>query len=293
MLQLRPEFASLRVLGLGDSVVDRYTHRNVMYPGGNALNFAVYAKLLGADASFAGTFGTDAGGHHVRSILAKLGIPTPHCRVVEGEGGHADVIIEDGNRRFLGSNKGGVARTHPLAFDEAMLRTIAGQHFVHTSCFSYVDDRLQELSAAAPLLGYDLSNRWNEAGRLDHVAGHADVVVLSLGEAGQQHAPALSEKLTERGCRLAIMTMGSEGALMFGGDAGFVAIPSQPTNAIDTLGAGDAFATATILGLLAIGWSQGTGVSKHTLSAAGEYASRVAAAVCGVDGAFGHGRPMS
>ena len=37
----------MRVIGLGDNVVDMYMHRNVMYPGGNAMNFAVYANLMG------------------------------------------------------------------------------------------------------------------------------------------------------------------------------------------------------------------------------------------------------
>ena len=37
----------LRVLGLGDNVVDKYMHIRTMYPGGNALNFAVYAKMFG------------------------------------------------------------------------------------------------------------------------------------------------------------------------------------------------------------------------------------------------------
>ena len=31
-------------------------------------------------------------------LMAALGIPTPHARIVEGEGGHADVNLLDGNR---------------------------------------------------------------------------------------------------------------------------------------------------------------------------------------------------
>lgn len=36
---------SISVLGIGDNVVDKYLHSGIMYPGGNALNFSVYAKL--------------------------------------------------------------------------------------------------------------------------------------------------------------------------------------------------------------------------------------------------------
>ena len=34
----------VKVLGLGDNVCDVYLHTNTMYPGGQAVNFAVFAK---------------------------------------------------------------------------------------------------------------------------------------------------------------------------------------------------------------------------------------------------------
>lgn len=36
-------------LGFGDNVVDKYEHIKTMYPGGNCVNFAVYAKMFGAN----------------------------------------------------------------------------------------------------------------------------------------------------------------------------------------------------------------------------------------------------
>ncbi|MDI8993119.1 YdhR family protein, partial [Salmonella enterica subsp. enterica serovar Anatum] len=41
----------------GDNVVDKYLHSGIMYPGGNALNFAVYAKLADIPSAFMGAFG--------------------------------------------------------------------------------------------------------------------------------------------------------------------------------------------------------------------------------------------
>lgn len=292
MLEPQPQFLGLKVLGLGDNVVDRYVHQKVMYPGGNALNFAVYAKLLGADASFTGTFGTDAGARHIRDVLAGLGIPTPHCQVVEGEGGHADVSLAGGNRVFLGSNKGGVAETHPPALDQAALWTMSQQRFVHTSCFSHIDNRLPELRRAVQLLGYDISTRWTDSARLEHVAGNVDVVTLSLGENGRDRAPALRDVLISRGCWSAIMTMGAEGALLWNAEVGLVHVPPRPVEVIDTLGAGDAFATAAILGFLSRGWIRGSPITVDALRATGRFAAEAAADVCRIDGAFGHGRPI-
>ena len=42
---------NVKVLGFGDNVVDKYEHIKTMYPGGNAVNFAVFAKKLGAERS--------------------------------------------------------------------------------------------------------------------------------------------------------------------------------------------------------------------------------------------------
>lgn len=36
----------IKVLGLGDNVVDKYMHIHTMYPGGNALNIAVTAQIM-------------------------------------------------------------------------------------------------------------------------------------------------------------------------------------------------------------------------------------------------------
>ena len=41
------EKASISVLGLGDNVIDRFVDRGVFYPGGNGINFAVFARQLG------------------------------------------------------------------------------------------------------------------------------------------------------------------------------------------------------------------------------------------------------
>lgn len=60
----------ISVLGFGDNVVDKYEHIKTMYPGGNAVNFAVFAKKLGVDRSaYMGIFGSDEEAEHVIASL--------------------------------------------------------------------------------------------------------------------------------------------------------------------------------------------------------------------------------
>ena len=46
----------MRVIGIGDNVCDKYEHLRLMFPGGQAANFAVYAGMLGAESAYMGVF---------------------------------------------------------------------------------------------------------------------------------------------------------------------------------------------------------------------------------------------
>lgn len=96
----------VKVLGLGDNVCDVYLHTGTMYPGGQALNFTVYASQLGAQADYMGVFGRDAVADHIQSVLDAKGVGRSHCRQYPGENGFARVTLVDGDRVFKGSNRG-------------------------------------------------------------------------------------------------------------------------------------------------------------------------------------------
>ena len=104
----------LSFLGIGDNVCDKYRNRKMMYPGGQALNVAVYAHQLGAKAAYMGVFGDDAVAAHVIHTLDELDIDRSRCRQYPGENGYAVVDFENGDRYFVMSNKGGIVNTHPL-----------------------------------------------------------------------------------------------------------------------------------------------------------------------------------
>ena len=70
----------MKVIGVGDNVVDKYVYKKIMYPGGNALNFSVYAKQLGVEAAYLGVFGNDQAGEHIIATLKSLDVDISHCR---------------------------------------------------------------------------------------------------------------------------------------------------------------------------------------------------------------------
>lgn len=53
----------MKLIAVGDNVVDYYQDQETFYPGGNALNVAVLAKRLGHEASYIGIVGNDEARH--------------------------------------------------------------------------------------------------------------------------------------------------------------------------------------------------------------------------------------
>ncbi|WP_201841448.1 fructoselysine 6-kinase [Microvirga zambiensis] len=284
-------FGEFKVLGLGDNVVDRYLNTGKMYPGGNALNFAVYSKMLGADSAYLGTFGTDVAARHVQATLEALGVPTLHSRVVDGENGHADVRVVDGDREFVFSNKGGVARQSPFTPGRDDVGYLSSFALIHTSCYSHLNPHLATLHAASRLLSYDFSYRWQVDNLIAPITPYLDFAALSASDVGRDRAMAVLREAIGLGCGLALATLGAEGAVAYNGED-FISVAPKPTEVVDTLGAGDAFITAMLLNLIASGWTRGRPLTSETIQAAMEKGSEFAAEICRIEGAFGYPAPI-
>lgn len=285
----------MKVIGIGDNVCDKYEHLKTMFPGGQALNFTVYAKMLGAESSYMGVFGTDEVAEHVIRTLDEMGIEHGHCRQYEGENGCARVTLVDGDRVFLGSNRGGVLKEHPLDLTADDLEYIKGFSLIHTSNNSYIEDELPKLYGTGVPVSYDFSGRWNEPERVAKVAPYAEYVFLSCGSVSEDEVREICRSMKEAGCRNIIATRGSYGAVFYDGEA-FYEQPPKLVEAIDTLGAGDSFATAFLVSFTESREREPERMKtdrefyqaelRKALVSGAEFSSKT----CMVQGAFGHGK---
>ena len=284
----------MRVIGIGDNVCDKYLHQKMMYPGGQALNFAVYAGMLGVPSAYLGVFGSDEVAQHVQKTLDECGVDRSHCRQYPGENGYAMVNLVDGDRVFMGSNKGGALREHPIQLDEADLDYIRTFQLCHTTNNSYMDDQLARLKETGIALSYDFSGQWTDEARVAKVAPHVDYAFLSCGSVELEKAQEICREIHSKGAGMVIATRGSQGAVLFDG-ADFYPQPPQLVEAVDTLGAGDSFATAFLLSWTKSLLEQGDKLEQDgalrakLLKAALEEAAGFSAKTCLVYGAFGKG----
>jgi fructoselysine 6-kinase len=278
----------MKLIGIGDNVVDDYVHLRTLFPGGNALNVAVYASMLGAESAYLGVFGTDAGAGHVRRTLVELGLDISHCRSADGPNGRATLTVEHGERVFFGSNEGGVRKSVPMDFvldDPDYLNAFA---VMHTSAYSYLDNQLERLQELDPLLSYDFSDDF-DAERALPLCRHVDIGFFSCAEWPEDATLALLRNAVEGGCSLAAATRGANEAILFDGDDWFRQAP-EPVTPTDTLGAGDAFISGFLVTYAGGRADQDVGQAALIESALGQ-AAAFAAEICKVRGAFGHGLP--
>ena len=284
----------LKVIGVGDNVCDKYVHTKIMYPGGQALNFSVYAKKLGADASYMGVFGTDRVADHVIKTLDLLEIEHGRCRRYQGENGYARVSLVDGDRVFLGSNKGGIVNRHPLDLTEEDLDYLRQFQLIHTSNNSHFDSQLKKVSALGMPVTYDFSYQWTDDRIVKAVAPYASCVFLSCGSVSAEEAKEICRELHRKGCRRVVATRGSKGAVFYDGAEYFFQKP-EFVQAVDTLGAGDSFATAFLLSALEScliydgKMETDRELYRKEISRALKRGAAFAARTCLVEGAFGHG----
>ncbi|MEP0134424.1 MAG: PfkB family carbohydrate kinase [Eudoraea sp.] len=276
----------MKVIGIGDNVVDDYIHIRTMFPGGNALNFSVYASMLDCDSAYLGVFGSDDSAKHVQQTLAEIGVDTSHCRSVDGPNGRAILTIKDGERVFISSNEGGISKSVPMEFIFDDLDYLQSFSIVHTGTYGYMDSYLAQLQHLNPLVSYDFSEDFDNEHALS-MCKYIDFGFFSCAEWTEEATMELLEKAVNRGCTIAVATRGPHEVILYDGLSWFRQAP-RAVKPLDTLGAGDAFISGFLISY--VGGKNNTNVRQASLieSSLGKAAS-FAAEICQLHGAFGYG----
>jgi fructoselysine 6-kinase len=263
------------IVAVGDNVVDCYPGLGRMFPGGNCVNVAVFARRAGARTAYVGAVAPDEAGDAIRGALAAEGVATDRLRILPGRTAHCVIGHREGDRVFLSFDLG-VSMFRP---DPGDLAYVAGFDAVHVGQSSGLDDALPDLARRAPL-SYDFSSKLTHP-RLDEIASRCFLAAFSGGSLSEAAARDLLAHAAARGARWTLVTRGERGALLGGGGRVFATV-AQPREVVDTLGAGDTFIAVTLVGLL-----QGK-APKAFLPAA----AMTAAETCGHFGAIGHGTAL-
>ncbi|MDJ0350346.1 ribokinase [Cryobacterium sp. PH29-G1] len=242
-------------------------------PGGKGLNQAVAAARLGADVAFLGAVGADAYGTQLRALLTTEGIRSTELATADAPTGTAHIAVVDSGENSIVVVSGANATVTALSVQQRGI--VADSAFLVMQCElptrALVDGIAVARSAGvftvltpAPVVPLP-------AGFLASV----DLVVPNQGEAAEltgESDPVRAAEVLSAGETWAIVTLGSEGAVVaFNGEALGLA-PARPVNAVDTTAAGDTFVGA-LVARLAVDFVRGTAVTPDQMIEAVRYAT--------------------
>ncbi len=256
-----------RILSCGEVLWDLFPEGERF--GGAPANFACHAAILGGDISMLSAVGSEARGDEAISILQRFGIDTSLVqRIANAPTGSVGVSLDAAGKPSFEIHAGSawdrVAWTSELEARIAELDAIyfgtLGQRD-EVSCAT-VRRALSLAKEQNILRVLDVNLRkpfYNDALIRESIA-FASVLKLSDDELPEVAAacgiqianrPEDTLRALHEQCGLdcVVMTRGSKGALMVSVD-GATDQPGIPTTVVDTVGAGDSFTAALVLGLL-------------------------------------------
>lgn len=224
--------------------------------GGKGANQAVAAAKLGTSVVLVGAVGADANAEPAIALLRDAGVDLAHVEDVDdvtglavitvAAGGENTVLVVPGANALVGAE---LVQRHAAAIEAAELVLLQGEipadgfaravelarGRVVVNLAPVVDVPREALLRADPLMA-------NE-----HEAG---LILQQLGLDGAGTPEELARRLLDAGFASVVLTLGSAGALV-AAEGELTHIESPNVDAVDTVGAGDAFAGAFCHRLLA------------------------------------------
>ena len=262
--------------------------------GGAPANFACHAALLGAQVSLVSAVGDEARGREAIAILQDFGLDTSLIRVIaDAPTGAVGVTVDAAGKPSFEIRGGAawdqIAWTPEL---EACVATVDAVYFGTLGQRSEMSrSAIQRVLSAAKarrlprVLDVNLRSPFFDTALIRESISQATVLKLSDDElvevttaCGMSHGhnpvAALRSLRTRNNLDLVAMTRGAAGALLVSATK-VVDQPGVPTVVCDTVGAGDSFTAALVVGLL----------RGDPLATIARTACEIAAAVCAQPGA--------
>jgi ribokinase len=233
-------------------------------PGGKGANQAVAARRAGAEVVFVTAVGDDVWGQQAMGLYQREGIDVSHVRVVEGiASGVALIFVGDDGENMIGVAPGANARLTPDDIDRLPASLFRQDDVLLASLEIPLETAIRALRrgleaemftilnpAPAPALS-ETEVRELLSATVVITPNRVEALALTgmTPEAGTEPDwPVCGRRLVERGTGVAVITLGARGCQVTSGSTSR-SIPAPRVEAVDTVGAGDAFNGALAVAL--------------------------------------------
>ena len=226
----------IRIACIGDSCVDHYDLYDQALPGGNPVNFAVYFRRMGGEASFIGAVGSDSDGALVLRALEGKGVDVSHVQVLPGPTSTTHVSVENGNRVFTAYDPGVMEQFALRPEDFAFIRA---HDLVVSAPWGRCERELGRIRAMGLPIAYDCADLpFDQAAQT--ALPNADIAFFSDDMENEQDLKRTVEALYALGPSVVVAMRGARGSLAYDGSR-YYAQAAIECPVVDTLGAGDSY----------------------------------------------------
>ena len=228
----------MKILAIGTCCVDVYPQKNVVTPGGEALNIAAQLSSRDdVDAFLMGMIGNDNFSTQILEYIENFDINTKHLYQVEGEtANHVIQISNDGDRFFEdGSWQGGVSTSLSLNADDISL--LSDMNAVMTTLW---EPNLSKLLKLKSKNNYLVAVDFNQQRDFTHWENLLNDIDIFFSSADESMKRAFLEK-SKTSNTIFVLTFGENGSIAYHQGNIFECAAIYVENVIDTTGCGDCY----------------------------------------------------
>lgn len=235
----------IKIACIGDSCVDHYDQQNQSFPGGNPVNFAVYLRRIGAEASFIGAVGSDPDGALVREALAEKRVDVSHVQVLPGPTPTTHVVMDHGNRVFA-SYDPGVMTDYRLRDEDVDF--IADHDLAVSALWGHCEQELGKLKALGIPVAFDCADLPDDP--ISRAAlPNVDIAFFSDDTTDDAQLQQTIRSIAALGPSVVVAMRGANGSIAYDGK-NFYHHAAIDCRVVDTLGAGDSYIAGFLYGYL-------------------------------------------
>lgn len=225
--------------------------------GGSSANTIYTLAKLGAKCGFVGAVGDDEEGKKIIDEFKSVGVDTSQIKILENEKTGLILAFIDklGERAMYVSPRA----NSKIEKNDLNLSYIENAKFLHLS--SFVDNEQLELQnflvinmAKSLKISFAPGSLYVKRGikSLEKILENSYVVFLNKEEIRiltDKEFKSGAEEIIEIGCKIVVVTLKERGCYITNGKDEFI-VNAIPTKVVDTTGAGDAFSSGFLYGLL-------------------------------------------
>ncbi|KAB3535333.1 hypothetical protein F8154_07005 [Alkaliphilus pronyensis] len=225
----------MKIVAVGDNMLDYYKNLEKKYLGGNSINFIMNLKgYTDYQLSYVGPIANDKAGCRLLKLLKDNNIDTEYSIILEGETPLSTVELNNGDRSFLGLKPGVL---EGFTVDKHQKDFIKRHNHIHSSILGGTINQLKELKGDGTI-SFDFSILRNKT-IITAAKKHIDYGFFSGRSFGEEERLLMIETCKE-GTKHCIFLQGEKGSIGYDGKD-FYCQSAEKGKIVDTLGAGDSY----------------------------------------------------